>query len=388
MKRWFLIIGIGIILILISIWMFLLFASNETKQDIYNAFGFTGETEEGVLTDIIDAVLPDLEEEKPPLRQLTTRRVAGYTEVIMASSSPQIYFVEAGTGHVYSLNLQNGAETKVSNTTIAGVKTAAVAKDGSMVALKSGEDMNSSLTILLLNQSDNQTFTINGSVLDFTITDDNELLYSAIAVDGVRGRKYNLETKNSETIFTIPFRQTKILWGKTSDDTHHVIPKTTRLLEGYLYAITPTGLSRTQVSGYGLSALVNDSYAMYTETKDDEYKLYVENKTNGGVAESFTFFFPEKCTISSLNIALCGQDNSNQVSEFPDNWYRGEVGFVDELWSINLETLEAKFLLDTLEVSGREVDVINPTLSKDEFSLYFKNKIDHTLWVYDVVTNP
>ncbi len=74
MKRWLFIIGIIIILSLISIWLFLLFASNETKSDIYNRFGFTGTQEGGVIKDIVDAILPDLEPEKVPLRQLTTKR--------------------------------------------------------------------------------------------------------------------------------------------------------------------------------------------------------------------------------------------------------------------------------------------------------------------------
>lgn len=385
MKRWLFIIGIIIILALIAIWVFLLFASNETKQDIYNRFGFTGEEEGGIVDDIIDVVLPDLEPEKVPLRQLTTKRVAGYSEIALASSSPQIYFSEAGTGHIYSLNLQNGVEAKISNITVAGAREAHIAKDGSFAAIRAGEGVSMPLTIVIFEDGTTKSITIEDEVVDFTITESNQLLYSIQSANGIVGRTYDIESQTAKTLFTVPFRQATILWGNHSEASHYVLPKTARSLEGYLYELNDGSILRAPASGYGLSALVNESYMLIARGDNDTYQSFVQNIGSGAPIQLGSIFFPEKCTISSQNIAYCGRDLAIQNGAFPDNWYRGEVSYVDKIWSIDLTTLEERQLLDTLSVAGRELDIIDPSLSNDEFSLYFKNKNDHTLWVYDIV---
>lgn len=386
MKRGLFIFGIVIILGLISVWLFLLFANNETKQDIYNRFGFTGETEEGIIEDIVDAILPDLESEKISLRQLTTKRVVGYREIAIASSSPQIYFSEAGTGHIYSLNLQNGVETKVSNVTIAGARVAQIAKDGAFAVVKATDNESAPLTVVVFKNGTTESFTIDEQVLEFTITDSNQLLYTISGPDGVLGRSYDLEGKVARTIFSVPFRQASVAWGNHSDSAHYVTPKTSRVLEGYLYKIEDNTIGRLPVSGYGLTVSPSNPFIAFTETKDDQYKLFLYNEESDTSTEVNSFFFPPKCVFSSQQMMYCGQDErTGNDGLFPDNWYRGEVSYADTIWSLNLETLESKPLINTLDVSGRELDTVDFSLSGDEFSLYFKNKNDHTLWVYDVI---
>lgn len=387
MKRWLFIIGIIIILSLIAVWLFLLFASNETKQDIYNRFGFTGNEEQGIVDDIVDAILPDLEPEKVPLRQLTTKRVIGYTEVALASSSPQIYFGEAGTGHIYSLNLQNGVESKISNITIAGARMADISENATFAVVRAGEEETGPLTVILFTNGATESFTIDEAVLDFTITDSDQLLYTVSSIDGVLGRSYDIEGRVARTIFSVPFKQTVVGWGDHSDGTHYILPKPSRVLEGYLYKVEDDTFKRVTISGYGLTALKAGSFTLFTKTNEDQYGLYIYNNESGVSTEVNSFFFPEKCAVSSMEVAYCGYDvRAHNDALFPDNWYRGEVSYADEIWSLNLQTLESTQLLNTMEVSGRDLDIVDVSLSKDEFSLYFKNKNDHTLWVYDVIS--
>lgn len=385
MKRWLFIVGIVIILILAGVWAFLLFAPEDTKTDIYNRFGFTGSQEEGVIDTIVDAILPDLKPDYVPLRQLTTRRVAGYVEIALASSSPQVYFVEAGTGHIYSLNLQNGVEAKISNTTIAGARVAHISKNGTFAVIQSGSNVTNPLTILPLSGTSTSAITVDEPVLDFTITDDDQLLYTTTATEGVVGKVYDIESQTSRTIFTTPLRQVSVAWGSHSEKTQYITPKPARTLESFLYESTEGKLSRTNINGYGLVVLPTDKYILYTKSVDNDYVFFIQNKETGNDVKMDTPFFPEKCTVSSFSIAYCGQNQGVVDGNFPDNWYRGEVSFADEIWAIDLDTQEAKVLINTLDVSGREIDMVHPNLSKDEMSLYFKNKNDYTLWVYDIV---
>lgn len=385
MKRWLFIVGIVIILILAGVWAFLLFAPDETKTDIYNRFGFTGNTEDGVVDNIVDALLPDLKPDYVPLRQLTTRRVAGFAEIALASSSPKIYFVETGTGHIYSLNLQNGAEVKISNTTIAGARVAHISKNGTFAVVQSGSDAANPLTILPLAGTSTNAITVDEPVLDFTITDDDQLLYTVTDASGVGGKVFDIETQASRTLFTTPFRQMSVVWGDYSEAKHFVIPKPTRTLEGFLYEADKNGLSRTNISGYGLVVLPSERHILFSETADSLYSSYVKNKESDMVTTLGIPFFPSKCSISSTDIAYCALDIGIVDESFPDNWYRGETSSIDEIWSIDLNTQNTALLINTKDVSGREIDIIDTTLSKDEMSMYFKNRNDQALWVYDVV---
>jgi hypothetical protein len=386
MKRWLLLLGVVIIFILLGIWVFLLFASDETKETLYNQFGFAGTEEVGIIDTIVDIALPDLEEEVPPLRQLTTKRVAGYTEVALASSSPQIYFSEAGTGHLYTLDIQSGVETRIANITIAGAHEAAISKNGTFALIKAGNTPTGPLTVVTFTGSTTESFAIDEPVLNFTITQEDQILYSVTNGTEVLGRTFDVKNRSAQTIFRVPFRQATVLWSTSADTPHFVLPHAARTLEGFLYEVKDGRLHRSTPSGYGLAALPSAKYTLYTKASNSTYLGYMLNNQSNTVSELILPFFPEKCVIASSGPIYCGHDPKAQDSSFPDNWYRGELSFADSIWSINPETLEFISLIDTLSVSGRELDIIDVSLSIDEMSLYFVNKNDFTLWTYNLLS--
>jgi hypothetical protein len=388
MKRWLYITGIVVILLLIAVWVFLLLASDKQKRDIYNTFGLTGQEEEGIFDDIIDIALPDLPPEYVPLRQLTTRRVAGYTEVLKASSSPAVYFVEGGTGHVYRLNLQDSSEQRISNITIAGAKEAAISPSGDYAVIKTGDRESGEVTVVHLIEDALESYVLDEEVIDFTVTDNNLLLYTTSGATGIIGRSHDLTTQAWSGLFTIPFRTTRVVWGAGASDTHYLYPKTSRSLEGYLYSTKDGPLTREHASGYGFAAVLNGSYTLYTTTLGERYVSIISHIENNNVSESTLSVYPEKCTPDiELVLFYCGAGNEFSTQDFPDSWYRGEVSFTDKLWKIDATSGESTLLIDTLEVSGRQLDIVSLYVGKGSLNLFFKNKTDQTLWAYDLTYN-
>ena len=385
MKRSFYIAGIILILVLIAVWLFLLFVSEDTKADVYNRFGISGSPEEGIFEEIIDVIVPDVFQ-KQYLRQLTTKRVIGYTEVATASST-LVYFVEGGTGYVYTTDpMIEGSENRVSNVTIPVATKAVVSLDGSRIAIRSGNKSEANLTILTRSGEAIDTYTLEEPVRDFTINSDNTVLYTIPGGSGLYGKSLDLETKTIKTIFEIPFREATIVWGNGTENNHYVYPKTSRYLEGYLYEIKAGKFIRRPASGFGFMANGNKDFVIYSEIRNNNYiSTLIKNKLNTSQGLPLNFI-PEKCTFGTAALFCASSDTSSDYN-FPDNWYRGEISFADTIWKVYLDTFGLEIVVDTLKESGRELDIISPQVGTNDSFLYFINKNDQSLWTYEFELN-
>ena len=387
MKRSFYIVGIILILALIAVWLFLLFASEDTKTDVYNRFGISGSPEEGIFEEVIDAIIPDVFQ-KQYLRQLTTKRVIGYTEVVTASST-LMYFVEGGTGHVFTIDpMIEGSENRVSNVTIPVATRAAISVGGTYIAIRSGNQPEANLTVLTRNGEAVDTYTLEEPVRDFTINSNNDVLYTIAGGSGLYGKSLDLETKTTKTIFEIPFREATIVWGSGPDDSHYVYPKTSRYLEGYLYEIKAGKFTRLPVSGFGFMANGNKDFVAYSVLENDKYTSSLLNNEFNTSRSLPLNFVPEKCTFGAAALFCASSDTSGDY-RFPDNWYRGEISFADTIWKVYPETFGLEIVVDTLGESGRELDIVSPEVGTNDSFLYFINKNDQSLWTYEfeVLTN-
>jgi hypothetical protein len=387
------IIGAIIVILLIAIWVYLLFfGTPKSANDIFSDFNLGGE-ETG--QEIIDPIIEPEEEpvvnmERPRLRQLTTKPVIGFVETQTSTTSPIfVSYAEAGTGHIYTINLESGEEERVSNTTVAEASVATFSPDGKTVAVRARNDRRANeLTIGSIENGELTTRILKEQVYDFTLTSSSTLLYTVRDTTGLIARELNLLTNASSTVFSVPFFDATISWGKTSTDSHVVYPKTSYLLEGYLYTFTKGTMARLPASGYGLSALNGRSYITYTATRNYVPATSIYNKSTGERIASSLTLLPEKCgaDISRTQWLWCGAVKEEQEFEFPDNWYRGEVSFSDSIWLINLEDGGAELVVNPMTEPNvrRGIDVTNMTAGESGYALYFINKNDNTLWMYEL----
>lgn len=389
MKRVFFIIGIIIIFILIGVLVFLLFASDKQKKDVFSAFNLNGNTVAGtVVNNIVNTILPNSKTKLEPLRQLSLKRVIGETEIASTSSSsnPVVYYAEAGTGHIYSLDVNGGQENRISNITIPTAQIASLSSDGSYAAVATDASSNGrKVTILNLPQNGSElgSTEVSESVEDFTLTSDSKFLYTTLVGDSLMGRSYDLIKKETKTLFTLPFKEARVRFGEKSTNSIYAYPKTADSLEGAVYEISGGVLNRLPVSGFGLSAISGTNYLVYSHNKMGTYTSFVYDTTNKISSVSPFAGIPEKCFIlNKKSEAFCGKDDSTKQNTATD-WYKGTKSTTDSLWLLQLDSNSMTLLASPKDLVGRDLDVSAPVASTDGVRFYFINKSDGGLWIFD-----
>jgi hypothetical protein len=397
MKRTLLIVGgIAVVLVLIGVWAYILFSGTTSENISFNDFGFGDTTDSTVIIPSDEplpeeVVAPDDQEQR--LRQLTTTPVAGFMQTVVSSTSdPVVRYVESGTGHIYETNLFTEESVRVSATTIPLATKAAVTPNGQHVLIQSDTGPRSTFIIGTISSSSDRlnNFELNEDILSFNVTNDNVFLYATRGTGELVVKSYEPESAVTATLFSIPFVDATISWGHDLAGPHTVYPKATRQLEGYAYSYVNGIANRINATGFGLAAVGSSVATIYSEIVDGQYRTYTINNDSLIPSQTPLVFMPEKCafTNSSDTTAICGADFTDPSNLMPDSWYRGTDIADDAIWEYNTVRQSARLLADPETATGRQIDLINPRFSTNDFNLFFQNKSDQTLWIYQyVVTN-
>lgn len=402
-RKVLIIVGSAIVLFLLGIWIYMLFFSTPTNEQggetsgIFSNFNLndTGSRNDGS-TDatnsdsqnnpggIVDLTTPK------KLRQLTTKNVAGYSEVEKASSTA-VYFVESGLGHVYEIDFETGEERRLSGVTIPASTDASIRSDGEYFVIKIQDKNYTDLAIGHFDSSSSSATVayLGESVTDFTINSAGDLLYAVKTSAGTIGKSYDFETGVIRELFNVPFRESRVLWSQTVGGSHFIFPKAASLLEGYVYEVDNGTMSRIPVSGYGLSTVAGNDFVLITSRTDTQYTSVVFDLEDSSVQPVEYAVVPEKCAFNyQLSTQLvCARELGKPLTRnAPDDWYQGVVKYTDSLWSVSTETGELTLLSNLTEESGREIDVINPSFGSYAPHVYFQNKLDNSLWLYEYTT--
>ncbi len=373
-KPWLLILAGIILTILIGVWLYLFFGGDEAREDLYNRFGFAGDELPFDLGNIFTD--ENASTSSPYLRQLSLRQSGGYIALDASSSSPRTTrFMESGTGHIYSVRVDDGAEERLSNITIAAARKAVFSVDGNFAAITTDGGVELTLLTLPHGSITLDSRTIQAAVIEAGFTSDNKLLYAAKEGQSVRGYSYDLETAETKPLFIIPFREAVVMFGGNEAGPHYAYPKTAEELEGYLYKIENGSIERHPISGFGLSVQATTDIILFTRTENATPKSFVMK--DGAVSEAGATFIPEKCTPRG-DVFLCAIDAAGRPLT---DWYRGEYVSNDSLWYF-IPEINYATSIDTLgTTAGRVIDVTYPSVTNT--ALYFINRVDTTLWVYD-----
>ena len=391
MKRPLIIIlGAILVLILLGVWVYVLLTGDQQNADRFAGFDLGDTTDPSVVItpdDTADEPVVDVTE-PVALRQLTTGPVAGFTEVReTATSTGIVHYVEAGTGHIMTINLDTGAEERISATTIPVTRTAAITPNGRHVLVEAGSGATTEYIVGSIATSSDElsNFALADNITSFDVTSDSRILYSVIEGGNTAAKLYNPITNTTQTLFTVPLRDVTIDWHHTATGPHLVYPKTSSLLEGFIYSYTNGALTRLPVSGYGLSAAGSEEYVLVSRTISGE----LETSAFGTATEINQVLpidiIPDKCAFPDIlpSVAVCGGTLVEITPETSEQWFRGEARTNDQLWEIVSGSSDANLLVDIEPTAGQVVDVINLQFNTFGTALYFQNKIDGTLWMYD-----
>lgn len=400
MKKNLLIIGGAVLVVglLVAAWVYVMFFG--TPRELPNFadtfdFGFGGGGE--AVTPAPEPVVatstptPTVNVAGKPLRQLTTRPVIGYRELTQMSTSanPVLLYAESGTGHIYSIDLITGVEERRSGTTIVEAAEAVFSADGRYVVYRSGYNRVARTVVgTLSSTSDSLTVAELGDQAENVHIEGNETLFYSVRGTTATGKSRNLRTGAAKTLFTVPISDPVVLWGSGETADHFIYPKPSYLLPGYVYKVgAGSGLTRLPISGFGLSAFRSGSL-IGIGTLNNEQQLSVSVVDTNGQGRAVTGFtgLPEKCAGISSERFWCVRYNSVTGFGFPDSWHRGEVTFSESLYRHeNMATSSSETLLSDFNSSaGRPIDAASVTVSESEKHVFFINRLDNTLWLYEL----
>lgn len=376
MKKTLIIIGAILLILLIAVWVYLfMFGAPQGAKDIFSNFGTRGEP---IFVDNGDDTTEDTDASIPPrpkaLRQLSLRPVAG-----AGFSNETVRFVEQGTGHVYQIGYDGTEETLIGNTTIPQAVEAIFAPEGSRVAISRFVENTRETLVQQLGVETATGYTLPRNAREITFTHDSEELRYILAQDSsASGYAYSFSGGTSTTLFTIPLRDIRMQWGETP----YVYTTPTAKQLGYVYKIRKNTLEYVTAGAYGLMPIpFTGGMAVTVLTKGKPVSSIVATSSNSLVMT----IVPEKCVPSSKKegVLYCASPKEIPDGDFPDDWYKGKVSFNDMLWSIDALRGNAMVLSDFSTESGREIDVAKMGIDPSERYIYFINKNDNTLWLFD-----
>lgn len=385
MKKSTLIIILTLITALLaSVWVyFIFFGTPEKTSEIFSDFGIGEDRELNPVSPEdtrVDVALDAGNAQN--LRQLTIRPVAG-----AGFNEDGIRYIEQGTGHLYHINLSTGVETLVSGTTIPLTTHALFSTDSSYVTITSFGSTENTTIVAKIDTSKTGEEILEGITLP---SGAREIAFGEVAgtvtylldsVLGAAGYSYNIEKKTSTQLFNISLRDVHVLWGTPT----YVYTTPTALQDGSLYTVSNNKLSYVTNSAPALMGFRYNGGVIATKTLN-KLTTSVAHPRTGDSIEQALGFIPEKCVINPTQeeIAFCAVPINRGSEIFPDDWYKGVLSYDDTLWSIDI-TSGAGTPLSMFKVeSGREIDVIS--IGTNEFGdrIWFINKNDNTLWMFDM----
>lgn len=371
-------------LIILSIWAYLFtFGTPKDGAEIFANFGLGNKEDlSPVIVDTTTVDVRDTTQEgaHQALKQLTLRPVAGAT---FTTNGDSVRYVEQGTGHIYSINLVSGAESLISGTTLPGTREALFSKDGAQVAISIFDGAELKTLVGSVGESTTQSFTgvslPKGAQNIFFDTATNTLMYTLKGEDGVSGYSYNTKKETGIQLFSIPLRDVTVLWGGESI---YVYTTPTASQTGYLYKISKNELSYVAEGGRGLMGFIFNNTPVITTT--DDAWVVSSIIALGKKVPLLMAVIPEKCVGGETFLYCAVPRDLGSIETFPDNWYKGVTSYSDILWEIDVAVGIATPVSDFELESGRQIDVSKIGISEDNTRLYFINKNDNTLWMFDL----
>lgn len=412
------IIGIGILGAL----YFLLFTPKDDSTNpainIFNSFFPNNTTVEDPNTpsDPIDfnfaaTTTPSGEAVIPKLRLISGDWIAGYTSYDRASTTSAtssfattsrvaftetvIRFIERARGHVYETTERTLDNSKISFTTQPKIEKAYFGDKDKIVTRRfnseTGEVETFVGSLIPLTPTSTDSFELKGTNLTPNITDvavfGNKMFSLYSTASGASGYVTSPLLGKDSLMFKSPLSY----WLPEFVNQNFLLltSKPSGVHDGnaFLYNLNERKLSKLVGPSKGLLVSISNDLerVLYTESTASQFNTFYKNIKNDIVLGLQSRTFPEKCTWSSNpNIIYCAVPENIPAGKYPDDWYKGLVSFTDKIVRIDLDKNSETTLISLRNESGRQIDAINLSLDKRERYIYFINKVDGSLWSFDM----
>jgi hypothetical protein len=340
----------------------------------------------------------------PVLRLLSETPVGGYGASTTATSTV-FRWIDRGRGNIYEAKNTDLDVITLSNTIIPMVYDSAwnrnltafigmlYDKETSSAPAIFAELKNRNITVSsTTNQNGSITpFELKGknlpeNTIAFTVSPKKDRIFIVVKESG-KGIGYisGFNGSNATKIFETPITQLNVEWPE--ENTIAITTKANSSLPGYLYFVNPKNGSWKKVAGpiFGMSTKTsNDAKRVFISgtASNGGLSSYILNTTTGESKDSVIRTLAEKCAWGNFDkeMLYCAVPSTINNSDYPDEWYKGTVSFVDRIWQINTDTEEVNMVSQIINQSDRVIDAIDLSTDEKDNYLLFVNKNDLSLW--------
>lgn len=412
MRRTLIIIAAIVVLIGIALAVYFFFFANKGTISVgepTNPFG-SADDRDGTLTPVTDAGVPVQgagTQVAPKFIKITDGPVAyGVASIYYppktttvgtttASSTPQetiitpeeseVRYIDRQSGNIYSFRMHERTLTRLSNKTLPGIQEAAWLTDGSAAFvrfLEKASDATEHVSTYLLPISGEGGYFLEQDIAEVS-TASSSVLVLLSGSSGSVGSLRDATGRGGKTVFTTTLAS---LHASFAGATYIATTKASLNLDGYSFIASATGFTRLLGPLRGLMALPSPNGSSMLYSYVDRGKLYTQvlDVTNRSTTVLPLATLPEKCVWTrNSQTVYCGVPTA-LVGALPDDWLQGVRPFSDRIWKIDLATREASLIVDPRTVADVDIDAVALSLDSANDVLTFTNRIDGSLWAYDL----
>ena len=313
---------------------------------------------------------------------LQSTTTASTTQVI-------VQYINQQNGNIYQYNSLTEQQTRTSNKTIPGIRSAAWLSDGSLAYVQyishTGSGTGEVSTYAIPKTGTGGFFLPQGLSQVFT-KGSNEFFAVSSGENGSIIKKASKDASNVGVAFQTPLSAIHV--SVAGPKNYLVYTKPSATVGGYAFLESGSTEVLSPIVGpqKGLVALSNHAgtkvLVSYVDTSGGMALELVSIPTRTVIKLPIATI-ASKCVWSQNDsLIFCGVPQTPSKAFYPDSWYQGVTSFTDQIWEIDVTGKYAKFVLDFSKIEGEPLDAIALSVDPKGRVLSFVNKRTGALWAY------
>ncbi len=311
-------------------------------------------------------------------------------------SQEYVYLWDRKTGHIYENLASTTDVSKISNYTLPGAEDVYFADNSSLIVRKLKYDNDTIDTFYIKLVKEFSTSTVyNSEIRDINI-DANNVSFSNTAKKvfyfiSRTGKGVISSLDGSTKTNAISTSISEWLSQYVNKDLVALTTKPSAYFKGYLFSLGTNGLGKNNYilgEKYGFNTLVSPDgrKVIYNEILNNTLETFIYDIRSKSSTYLSQATIVDKCvwSLDSKNV-YCAVPQKLYEAPYPDAWYKNDVSFADNVWSINAETGKFSVMIPLQDQVATSIDISKMTVSSSGKYLLFQNKNDLTLWKYNLV---
>jgi len=368
--------------------------------DVYDPFGTrtTITSEPATTTDIsIGGNIQEPITTPDKLRKISEDPISGFS-IIQDTKAQRtnIHYILRANGNIYEAYSDSPEQKRLSITTIPKVYESMWLPDGERLIIRYLKDKLESIETfsVKINPATTTLNEFEGGVDGNHLTENiaglainplgDKIFYFTTNLNGASAYISKPDGLNKKLIFESPLIEWNVSWPKEEIITLNTRPSAQ--IPGYLYFLNSKTGSFNRVIGNinGLTSKTNPAATevLYSDSTRGTPKLYLFNIKTGESKLLPWNTLPEKCLWSNIDtkVIYCAVPKGFPTGDYPDAWYQGVIGFTDDIWMINTDTMASTLIMDIEGETNNNFDIIDPQLDKNDNYLFFTDKTSLNFW--------